>query len=119
VFNDIEVKAFRIGAVVPADEVASFDEAALAVADGLNQSQLTPTVSGLYNWLVRAQRHWSAIVRAADRTGTHVLSAVQPLLRQTHDPIIAQPPGCLAPTVWSASRSNTVCALLASMPGAC
>ncbi len=42
----------RSGAVVPVAQAASLDEALLAVADGLNASQLDPQVAGVYNWLV-------------------------------------------------------------------
>ncbi len=110
VFNDIEVKSFRIGAVVPADEVASFNEAALAVADGLSQPETQPGVSGLYNWLVAAHRaHWSAIVQGRqielERMSFHPHNHYSGRLR---DPaVIAQVARILGPDkVWSASQFN-------------
>lgn len=110
VFNDIEVKSFRIGAVVPAEEAASFNEVALAVADGLNQPEPTKAVSGLYNWLVAAHSaHWSAIVRGRQielgRMSRHPHNRYSGKLKDAA--LIAQVAHMMgADRVWSASQFN-------------
>lgn len=50
VFDDLPADAVKIGQVVPAEEVASLDEAALAVADGLSRPDPDPTVMDVYHW---------------------------------------------------------------------
>jgi len=51
VFTDLPLVRYGIGEVVAAGEVASLDEAVLAIADGLSQSQPSDDALQLYQWL--------------------------------------------------------------------
>ncbi|MCA9913192.1 MAG: PD-(D/E)XK nuclease family protein, partial [Anaerolineae bacterium] len=51
VFTDIPLVHYGIGEVVAADDVASLDEAVVAVADGLSQPQPPDEALKLYQWL--------------------------------------------------------------------
>jgi ATP-dependent helicase/DNAse subunit B len=53
-----------LGGVVKAEDAANRTEAALAVADGFNQSATDVPTASLYNWLLTQHReHWQHIVR--------------------------------------------------------
>jgi ATP-dependent helicase/DNAse subunit B len=73
--SNIATNRVKMGAVLAADDVAAPHEAALAVADSLNQSHLAD--SGLYNWLL-AERgaDWRRINTARrverERTARHL-----------------------------------------------
>jgi ATP-dependent helicase/nuclease subunit B len=57
VFEDIPVERIAVGAVVAASDVASLDEAAIAVADDMNRPLEQVASGGLYGWL---QAHHAA-----------------------------------------------------------
>jgi ATP-dependent helicase/nuclease subunit B len=108
VFNDIQVNALRVGAMIRADEVASLDEVSLAVANSLNRPTLDTV--GVYNWLVTTHyEDWARIMR-----GRHIELAR--MSRQPHDhysgrlsdaALIAEVAQMLGPDhVWSASQFN-------------
>ena len=60
VFHNLEPHVMRIGDVVPTDDVASLDEAVLAVADGLGNH--AADVVRLQHWLTQTQpRYWGHI----------------------------------------------------------
>lgn len=53
VFSDLEVQHIGIGQVVPPDDVASLDEAVIAIADGLSDAQSKNAIVPLYQWLTQ------------------------------------------------------------------
>jgi ATP-dependent helicase/nuclease subunit B len=58
----IQRDRIALAAVVRPEEVASPGEAALVVAEGMNQAALNGETAGLYNWLVGAYRqHWQHV----------------------------------------------------------
>ncbi|MBC8098747.1 MAG: PD-(D/E)XK nuclease family protein [Armatimonadetes bacterium] len=64
VFTDLKVERLRAGEVVPAAQVASLNEAALAVADGLNSPQPDADTLALYDWLTAQHPAYWGQIRA-------------------------------------------------------
>ncbi|MBI5669508.1 MAG: exodeoxyribonuclease V subunit gamma [Chloroflexi bacterium] len=114
VFSDaddlVQQSRIGLGGVVPAGDVASPVEAALAVAAGLNQSPPDNGVIGLYNWLAAAHdAHWRHI--CAGRNIELARMSRAPHDRYTgrlRDPrLLAWAADELGPRrVWSASQFN-------------
>ncbi|MGJ3238401.1 MAG: PD-(D/E)XK nuclease family protein [Anaerolineae bacterium] len=64
VFTDLPITHLGIGEVVPPQQVASLEDAVIALADGLNQSQASDDVLALYQWLTQAHgAHWTHITK--------------------------------------------------------
>lgn len=106
----VQQSRIGLGGVVPAADVASPVEAALAAADGLNQTQPDDTVIGLYNWLAAAHdTHWRHICAGRKiELGRMSRSAHDRYTGRLRDPrLIAWAADELGPRrVWSASQFN-------------
>ncbi len=62
VFSNLEPQYIGIGQVVPPDDVASLDEAVIAVADGLSNPQRKQAIIPLYQWLTQTHGdYWQRI----------------------------------------------------------
>lgn len=62
VFSNLEVEYIGIGQVVPPENVASLDEAVIALADGLSNEKRKGEITSLYQWLIQAHGdYWQAI----------------------------------------------------------
>lgn len=62
VFTNLEPHYIGIGQVVPPDNVASLDEAVIAVADGLSDPQRKNAIIPLYQWLTQTHgMYWQHI----------------------------------------------------------
>lgn len=114
VFDDaaevIRQNRIGVGAVVPAEDVASRDEAVLAAADGFNQAQLSPAILDIQRWLLTTQAGYWAHITAARRTEMRRMSRVPHdhySGRLTDADLIQQVSQVLGGgRVWSASQFN-------------
>lgn len=62
VFSNLEVEHISIGQVVPPDDVASLDEAVIAIADGLSDVHRRQAIVPLYQWLMQTHgAYWQHI----------------------------------------------------------
>ena len=62
VFSNLEVQHIGIGQVTPPDDVASLDEAVVALADGLSDVQRKQSIVPLYQWLTQTHgAYWQHI----------------------------------------------------------
>lgn len=103
----IQTENLRIGEVTPADQVASMDEVALAVADGLSHGK--DDVHGLYNWL-HTTPVWARIYAGREIEAGR-LARDMPYDRYTgklhDDAVISHIADQMRPDdAWSASRLN-------------
>lgn len=62
VFTELETQHIGVGQVVPPEQVTSLDEAVIAVADGLRDSQNKQAIVPLYQWLIQTHGdYWQHI----------------------------------------------------------
>jgi ATP-dependent helicase/nuclease subunit B len=108
VFNNIVPEYIGIGQVVPAADVASLDEAVLALSDGLSAGEGQALIP-LYQWMMQRNSHyWQQIEYGRDTERRRLSKRPHDEFSgRLHDPdLIEIVANDIKNTVWSATRLN-------------